>query len=428
MAEIYDSAGNVKGYPDPPTSQIHNSDGSAARAGYGDLVPKYGVEWDKASSDPALTRLGSAEGMTQGSDFSSVGPWGLMRRCNLNDDGTVANYHGDSGYTEDGSNGQVMVEIPKFYYKVVNETGYMRWWISPENRVGYSVHPAFVRGGTELDYIYPAAYEATVYDDSASSYVGDGITYDYSNDIMASVADLQPISGNSDNLDILEARQLASNRGSGWAQHDYLTRSAWTMLAVVEFAHLNFQTQLSEGITNLDNGSGNHSQNTGHTSSLGNSSGEVVIGTLENGATGADETYACSYRGIENPYGNIWKFCDGIYIKDDGYYYENDPANWGSDETGYTHVAASPITSDGYIDSLNYLAEMDWIFFADSVGGSSSTYLCDYQFSHDSGETNIVRSGGIWLNGALSGLFCLGLDRGVGYSVRGIGSRLEYLG
>jgi len=338
-------------------------------------------------------------------------------------------------YAEDGSNGQVMVRIPKFWYKTIDDPSYRRWWISPKPKPGYVLHPAFIRGGQILDYVYPAAFEATLYDDSATAYRGeveidaDDDTYDYANDIMASVAGFQPISGETDHLDILEARQLASNRGSGWAQHDYLTQSAWTMLAVVEYAHLNFQTQLSEGITNLDSGSGNHSQNTGHTSSLGNSSGEVVIDTLENGATGADETYACSYRGIENPYGNIWKFVDGVYIKDDGYYYESDPDSWGPDETGYTHVPASVLADDdGYIDSLDYLTEMDWIFFADSVAGSSSTYLCDYQWSHDSGETNIVRSGGSWNAGALSGLFCLYLTDDVGNSYRAFGSRLEYLG
>src|SRR6056297_1214245 len=306
------------------------------------LSGDYGIEWDK-SSDPSLTRLGSASSLTQGSDFDSLYPWGGMKRCNVADDGTVNDFYGDTNYAEDGSNGQVMVRIPKFWYKTIDDPSYRRWWISPKPKPGYVLHPAFIRGGQILDYIYPAAFEATLYDDSATAYRGeveidaDDDTYDYANDVMASVAGFQPISGETDHLDIEEARQLASNRGTGWAQHDYLTQSAWTMLAIVEYAHLNFQDQLSEGITNLDSGTVNHAQDTGHTTSLGNSSGEVVISTLENGATGATETYACSYRGIENPYGNLWNFTDGFFVKDDGYYIESDPSNWNSDGAGYTH-------------------------------------------------------------------------------------------
>ncbi|MCF8012668.1 MAG: hypothetical protein K9L56_15475, partial [Clostridiales bacterium] len=227
--------------------------------------------------------------------------------------------------------------------------------------------------------------------------------------------------------DILEARQLASNRGSGWAQNDFFNMTAWQLLAVVEYASFDFQSVLSEGITNLDWGDNNHSQNTGHTSSLGNSSGEVVISTLENGAAGDDETYACSYRGIENPYGNIRSFTDGVYIKDDGYYIESDPSNWNSDGAGYTHIPTAPINSDGYIDDIDHLTEFDYHFLGDSTGGSSSTYLCDYQYSHDSGEVNILLLGGLWADGSRAGLFYSYLYGDVGYSGRYLGSRIEYV-
>ena len=403
------------------------------------LSGEYGARWDRSNSSPSLTRLGSAQGLgisdqsiTNGtkkvSDFDNIWPWAGMKRCNLADDGTVNAFYGDADYAEDGSNGQVMVRIPKFYYYHPRNGNIDDFWISPKPKPNYEIHPDFVRGGEIKDFIYVGAYEATIYDSSAGSYVGDGITYDYSNDIMASVADLQPISGNSNHLDILEARQLASNRGSGWAQHDFFNMTAWQLLAVVEYANFNFQSVLSEGITNLDSGSGNHSQNTGHTSSLGNSSGEVVISTLENGATGATETYACSYRGIENPYGNLWNFTDGFFVKDDGYYIESDPSNWNSDGAGYTHIPTTPINSDGYIDDIDYLTELDYQFFASSTGGSSSTYLCDYQWSHDSGETNILLLGGRWSRGSKAGLFCSHLALGVGRSYRAFGSRLEFVG
>ena len=77
----------------------------------------YGVEVDYENK--TFVRLAGAIGKTPGADFDSILAFGGRRRCNLADDGTVNAYYGDPGYIEDGSNGQVMVEQPKFYYKVV---------------------------------------------------------------------------------------------------------------------------------------------------------------------------------------------------------------------------------------------------------------------------------------------------------------------
>jgi hypothetical protein len=66
-----------------------------------------------------FTRLAGAVGLSQGSDFNKFTMYGGRRRCNVLDDGTIVAYYGDEGYTEDGSNGQVMVFQPAFYYKVV---------------------------------------------------------------------------------------------------------------------------------------------------------------------------------------------------------------------------------------------------------------------------------------------------------------------
>jgi hypothetical protein len=76
-----------------------------------------GVEIDFVNR--TFTRLAGAVGKTPGADFDNILAFGGRRRCNLADNGTVNAYYGDAGYIEDGSNGQVMVEQPKFYYKVV---------------------------------------------------------------------------------------------------------------------------------------------------------------------------------------------------------------------------------------------------------------------------------------------------------------------
>lgn len=399
------------------------------------LAGEYGAEWNQSEQvNSELERLGSAQGMTAGSAFDSIYPWGGMQRVNLADDGTVNDVYGDTDYVEDGSNGQVMVRIPKFWYRIEQTADGFKYWVSPLPKPNYKIHPAFLRGGEIRDYIYVGAFEGTLYDDSAGAYAGgqDLSSYDYSNDMLASVAGYQPISGESDHLDILEARQLGHNRGTGWWQQDYLARTAYQLLAYIEYADFNMQSKISEGITNLDSGSGNHSQNTGHTSSLGNSSGEVVIDTLENGATGADETYACSYRGIENPWGNLWIFADGVFVKDDGFYYQSDPAEWGTDESGYIHVPATPLGTDeyvsGYVDDIFYDTELDWWFYGASVDGSSSEELTDYLWSHQPGETNILRSGGHWTTGSQAGLSYLASLNDVGSSNRTRGARLEFIG
>ena len=102
-----------------------------------------------------FTRIGDAEGRTPGASFDGFNMYGGRRRVNLADDGTVNAVFGDGGYTEDGSNGQVMVEQPVFYYKVVplktqpNADGHgqnlmkARYYVSDQPRAGFKVHPAF---------------------------------------------------------------------------------------------------------------------------------------------------------------------------------------------------------------------------------------------------------------------------------------------
>lgn len=385
----------------------------------------YGVEWNQTTD--TYTRLADAKNLTAGADFDDTAGW-AMKRCNLADDGTVNAFYGEAGYAEDGSNGQVMVRIPKFYYRAeINdvEDKIYRWYISAEPLSGFSIHPAFVRNGIEKDYVYIGAYEATLYDDSAIDYVGDGVTYDYANDMLASVAGLQPLSGNTDHFDIVEARQLAQNRGAGWNLQDFFTVSAVQLLYLVEYADFNTQSAISESITNLDSGTGNHAQNTGHTSTLGNDTGEVVISTLENGATGATETYAMSYRGIENLYGNIWNFVDGVNINDNVPYVADN--NFASDVFSGEYESLGVILSstNGYASDIAYNNNYNFGFLPVEVSGSSSTELADYY--HQSSGQMVALLGGSWTDGSRAGGFRWYLDSSSTGSARAIGARLAFI-
>lgn len=148
------------------------SDDTSIDAGVIDgSVPTYGVRRNINSHSPELERMGDAVGLVAevgvGSelvrnDFDKIYPWCAMRKCTLADDGTVTSYYGDANYIEDGSIGQVMVEIPKYYYAhYVDEPGvYEYWYISKEkiNSKYRLPQPFIAKDGSELDKIYIAAY------------------------------------------------------------------------------------------------------------------------------------------------------------------------------------------------------------------------------------------------------------------------------
>jgi hypothetical protein len=89
--------------------------------------------------------------------------YGGRMRCNVSDDGAITAFYGDNGYTEDGSNGQVMIYQPKFYYQriIVGEVADAQGRVvskeqlllSAAPRVGFKIHPLFVSNGEELDYV-----------------------------------------------------------------------------------------------------------------------------------------------------------------------------------------------------------------------------------------------------------------------------------
>jgi len=355
-------------------------------------IDAYGIEWDKDADE--ITRLNKAVGKsltytpdggttTITSDFDSISPWADMKRCNAEivSGGKVQvnAYYGDASYAEDGSNGDVMVEIPKFYYRAYRDGNKYYWWVSPEPKPHFSIHPAFVRDDKILDYVYASAFEGCAYDVSASAYItDDSQTVDFdagTGDKLASIANAQPLSGSSQSLNIINCRIIAENN-DGHLQ-DFMIISAVQLLFAVEHATFDFQSTtegINIGICGIDSGEGNHSQNTGHTSSLGNHSGWTTIAEvdLENGATGGD-VYPNSYRGIENFFGNIWKWVDGINIIADYLVYIADhDFESNTDSDPYYYIGEVP-DSNGYMGSPLLHPNADFGFLPLSIDGSSSS-------------------------------------------------------
>lgn len=281
------------------------------------------------------TRIAGAKNLTAGADFDKFSMYGGRKRCNVSDGGTINAYYGDEGYTEDGSNGQVMVYQPKFYYLVCpleydrQETGYgyhlrkANYYVSETQRAGFKLHPAFYdKNGNEVDYILMSAYEGCIYDTSANAYLkNDEQVMDASKDKFSSIAGARPASGVSQNLTRPNIEQMAKNRGEGWHSFGIKTASMEQLLMIVEMGMMNLQTAIGQGVVNLPWTTGSDTTSsyagaTGSTASLGNGTGRATETTTYEGGVAtkntADGKTSICYRGVENFWGNIWKFAYGI--------------------------------------------------------------------------------------------------------------------
>lgn len=399
----------------------------------------FGVEVDFANK--VFTRLSGAVNRTPGAAFDSINAFGGRKRCNVADDGTVTAYYGDSGYTTTGKNAagtpvQVMVEQPKFYYKVVPmvlEKGAKgmkirkaRYYVSDTLKPGFKVHPAFVKNGNVNPYIYLAAFEGSLFDTSANAYIlDDTVAADTANDKLSSIAGAKPLSGNVANLTRANTRLLARKRGSGWEQAYAATAAASQLLMLIEYASFNMQTAIGNGNTNQTLSAANI-QYTGATVSLGNASGAV---------TNANNIQLVSYRGEENFWGNIWGWVDGMN--------EENPATFKSGDFGTLYVAdhgfaddskaapykntgIHPVQGSGYVSAFGYSEEFDWLFIAVEYSGNNALPVGDYAWNNNSGW-RVAVLGGCCTYGFHAGAFDWYLHNAASSRDWAIGGRLVYV-
>jgi len=138
-----------------------------------------------------------------------------------------------------------------------------------------------------------------------------------------------------------------------------------------------------------------------------------------------------TWRGIENLWGNAWGLVIGMnaldaayrVIKAAGLAAVTMNGTLGAGE--YDTSTAAPITSDGYISNIESEALLLPLLIGSAAAGASNTYIPDYQYSHDAGETNIVALGGHWYIGVLEGVASLHLNAVASSSYRYIGARVE---
>lgn len=403
------------------------------------------------------TRIAGAKNLTAGADFDKFSMYGGRKRCNVSDGGTINAYYGDEGYTEDGSNGQVMVYQPKFYYLVCpleydrQETGYgyhlrkANYYISETQRAGFKLHPAFYdKNGNEVDYILMSAYEGCIYDTSANAYLkNDEQVMDASKDKFSSIAGARPATGVSQNLTRPNIEQMAKNRGEGWHSFGIKTASMEQLLMIVEMGMMNLQTAIGQGVVNLPWTTGSDTTSsyagaTGSTASLGNGTGRATETTTYEGGVAtkntADGKTSICYRGVENFWGNIWKFAYGInfycevgkpflgYVCKDFNYAESKKTD------NYENIGFALPSENGYVSAMGYSTKYDWLFLPSEVKGNSSLPVGDYYYQNNTWDGyRIAQLGGNWYSGSDAGGFCWSLSSSVGYRSRGIGGRLVYV-
>lgn len=403
------------------------------------------------------TRIAGAKNLTAGADFDKFSMYGGRKRCNVSDGGTINAYYGDEGYTEDGSNGQVMVYQPKFYYLVCpleydrQETGYgyhlrkANYYVSETQRAGFKLHPAFYdKNGNEVDYILMSAYEGCIYDTSANAYLkNDEQVMDASKDKFSSIAGARPASGVSQNLTRPNIEQMAKNRGEGWHSFGIKTASMEQLLMIVEMGMMNLQTAIGQGVVNLPWTTGSDTTSsyagaTGSTASLGNGTGRATETTTYEGGVAtkntADGKTSICYRGVENFWGNIWKFAYGInfycevgkpflgYVCKDFNYAESKRTD------NYENIGFALPSENGYVSAMGYSTNYDWLFLPSEVKGNSSLPVGDYYYQNNTWDGyRIALLGGYWNSGSYAGGFCWSLNYGVGSRARHIGGRLVYV-
>ena len=404
----------------------------------------YGIEKDTTVSAPTCTRIGNM-------DFHRTLPvHSLMRGCLLADDGTVNKYLDPDDWTNevlDGSQGQVMVEIPRHFRKIETDGNVIR--------VKLSLLP--LEGFHEVPEMYVSAYEATVQRSThkLASVCSTDVDYRGGNNNASYDGTYRSFLGlPATSISLNDFRTKARNRGSvEWNCNLYsLHKTLWWLFAI-EYANFNSQATfnaaldengyrqggLGAGVTTWDGTSWNNYNGyyplvpCGVTNSLGNHTGTVDYNVI--GADGATlKTFAVPrYRGIENPFGHIWKWTDGckciIQSEASGglskFYVCDAPAKFTASGVGNYDYRGNLPRSQGYVKAL-ILGE-DGEIMPLVVGGGSTTYFCDYFYTNipSSGAAERgVMFGGDVANGANAGFVFAHTNSAPTSAHANIGSRL----
>lgn len=399
----------------------------------------YGVQWSETSSNPDCTRIGNMDmhrslpiqSMMKPFDITNIEDTVSEIILPIDDQfqkTSYANANNDQWSIVSADSDNIMIRIPEFWYTddYVPGTKTHNLKLCPHAKPGWYHHKE----------AYVSAYEVYKSGDKLVSVKGQLPTVNFNRTNGRTWARANGFDG--------EAK---------WNLYTYEEHRAICHLFLVEYATRNSQkavnTELTpEGFRQGGLGSGcttgtatiNGNQTwsfipTGSSDSLGSGSGEVTVTiqqTDQSGSNTSTITRKCNrYRGIENPFGHIWKHTDDVISV-----YSNSYRTWyksvkpdqftTNKNASYKSLCASTMVSNGYKTEIKATPTCD--FFAMSVsGGSETTYWCDYNWDNTDTSEHCLLIGGRSGGGGWAGLFYLDSDGGVGFSSAAIGSRLTYL-
>lgn len=399
----------------------------------------YGVQWSETSSNPDCTRIGNMEMHRTLPIQSMMKPFAFQTQSvhkdqfvPLKENFTEAMY----GHVNNVEAGQVtstvniMIKIPEFWYvdDYTPGTKTHNLKICPHAKPGWYHHKE----------AYVSAYEAFNFDNKGR---------------LVSMRSVVP----TVNFNRTNGRTWARANGfdgeAKWNLYTYEEHRAICHLFLVEYATRNSQkavnTKLTpEGFRQGGLGYGcttgtatiNGAQTwsfipTGSSDSLGSGSGEVTVTIQQTDSSGHNTstiTRKCNrYRGIENPFGHIWKHTDDIISKYEApyrtWYKSVKPDQFATNKNNsYKPLCSVDNVNVGYKTEIKATPACD--FFSMSVsGGSETTYWCDYNQDNTDALEHCLLIGSCSDDGGAAGLFYLLSYHGVSYSSAHIGSRLTYL-
>lgn len=398
----------------------------------------YGVSWSETSSNPDCTRIGNMEMHRSLPIQSMMKPFAFQTQpvhkdqfVPLKENFTEAMYghvnNGEAGYVASTVN--VMIKIPEFWYvdDYTPGTKTHNLKICPHAKPGWHHHKE----------AYVSAYEAFNFGNKGR---------------LISMKSVVPTVNFTRTNGRTWARANGFDGEAKWNLYTYEEHRAICHLFLVEYATRNSQKAVNtaltpEGFRQGGLGSGcttgtatiNGAQTwsfipTGSSDSLGSGSGEVTVTIQQTDSSGSNTstiTRKCNrYRGIENPFGHIWKHTDDIISIYEGgwrtYYKSIKPDQFATNKNNSYKPLTSAAVVTGYKTEIRVTPTCD--FFAEAcTNGSETTYWCDYNWDNTDTSEHCLLIGGCSGSGGAAGLFDLSSNDGVGNSNAHIGSRLTYL-
>lgn len=369
------------------------------------LTSVFGVSWDSSQPSTALTRLTKANdpnklvtvdittepvpavGTGSGSSpFDKYMPWMEMEEYNIEAETGMRTKKGNSNFTRTQPTKPVLVKIPEFYYKVEKSGTIFRYYVADGPVDEFHLHPG--------SGCYVARYEAIGSNNSSlGSFLGS-----YSSTLAPSTRQTR-----------YTYRTRARNMASGFQLYDFAAWCAVGLLYLVEFADWDSQKKMGQGIVN---------------DTAAHKTGETDAMVYHTGRANSGDNAAVQYRGIENPWGNVWEWIDGINSSNDRPYICINPEQYADDTTANYTLSGVTLPASGYIKGLGFSSTFPWAFLPDANGGSNTTYIPDGVLS--SSSWRVLRIGGDYVRGSEAGLFCLyanNYSSGVGAN---IGARLQF--